>query len=93
MTRIFTQTLFELAPNLRAVFSKPKQILSVKFVEMLSTLVSFHGKLEDGVYNEQLVRSPALHPLAPLPWFSLPFLPLGRATLHQRRGGSAAAEE
>jgi len=47
-------TLFELAPNLRAVFSKPKQILSVKFVEMMATLVSFHQKLDDN-YNEQLV--------------------------------------
>ena len=47
-------TLFELAPNLKQVFSKPRQILSVKFVEMMSTLVSFHEKLDDHTYNEQL---------------------------------------
>jgi len=68
LTLIFMQTLFELAPNLRAVFGKPKQILSVKFVEMMSTLVSFHGKLQDGVYNEQLVCTPPHAPsdLTPL---------------------------
>jgi hemoglobin-like flavoprotein len=35
--------LFELAPNMKQLFNKPKQILSVKFMEMLSTLVSFNG--------------------------------------------------
>mmetsp|Transcript_48663 Transcript_48663/g.99363 ORF Transcript_48663/g.99363 Transcript_48663/m.99363 type:complete len:1196 (+) Transcript_48663:44-3631(+) len=37
-------TLFEIAPNLRSVYSKPRQTMSVKFMDMLSTLVSFHGE-------------------------------------------------
>eukprot|EP00961_Rhodomonas_salina_P140239 1887153-Rhodomonas_salina.1 len=37
-------TLFEIAPNLRAVYTKPRQTMAVKFMDMLSTLVSFHGE-------------------------------------------------
>ena len=43
MGQLLYDTLFELAPNLRPVYRKPRQILSAKFVEMMSTLVSFHG--------------------------------------------------
>lgn len=35
--------LFEIAPNLQTLFCKPKQILSVKFMEMAATLVSFNN--------------------------------------------------
>lgn len=40
---LFYEVLFELAPNMSALFNKPKQILSVKFMEMISTLVSFNN--------------------------------------------------
>jgi len=40
---LFYDTLFDLAPNLKPVFNKPRQILSSKFIEMMSTMVSFHG--------------------------------------------------
>ena len=43
MGNLLFDTLFELAPNLKSVYGKPRQILSSKFVEMMSTLVSFHG--------------------------------------------------
>lgn len=40
---LFFDVLFELAPNMNALFTKSKQILSVKFMEMISTLVSFNN--------------------------------------------------
>eukprot|EP00282_Hemiselmis_andersenii_P023993 CAMPEP_0172001742 /NCGR_PEP_ID=MMETSP1041-20130122/3034_1 /TAXON_ID=464988 /ORGANISM="Hemiselmis andersenii, Strain CCMP439" /LENGTH=1380 /DNA_ID=CAMNT_0012655407 /DNA_START=13 /DNA_END=4155 /DNA_ORIENTATION=+ len=40
---LFFDVLFELAPNMGAIFNKPKQILSVKFCEMIATLVSFNN--------------------------------------------------
>lgn len=30
---------------------------SVKFVEMMATLVSFHNKLDDNTYNEQVLHA------------------------------------
>jgi len=40
---MFFDVLFELAPNMGTLFNKPKQILSVKFCEMIATLVSFNN--------------------------------------------------
>ena len=44
IANLLYEILFELAPNLRAVYTKPKQTMAVKFMDMLSTLVSFHGE-------------------------------------------------
>mmetsp|Transcript_2693 Transcript_2693/g.4326 ORF Transcript_2693/g.4326 Transcript_2693/m.4326 type:complete len:442 (+) Transcript_2693:215-1540(+) len=49
---MFFDTLLEMAPNLHSVFSKPRQVLSLKFTEMLGTLVGLQGKADDS--NEQL---------------------------------------
>uniref|UniRef100_A0A6U4YXK8 Globin domain-containing protein n=1 Tax=Hemiselmis andersenii TaxID=464988 RepID=A0A6U4YXK8_HEMAN len=43
MGELLYDTLFELAPNLKPVYRKPRQILSAKFVEMMAALVSFQG--------------------------------------------------
>uniref|UniRef100_A0A7S1DKS7 Globin domain-containing protein n=2 Tax=Hemiselmis andersenii TaxID=464988 RepID=A0A7S1DKS7_HEMAN len=34
-------TLFELAPSLKSMFARPRPVMAMKFVEMVSTLVSF----------------------------------------------------
>uniref|UniRef100_A0A7S1E185 Globin domain-containing protein n=1 Tax=Hemiselmis andersenii TaxID=464988 RepID=A0A7S1E185_HEMAN len=52
MGELLFDTLFELAPNLKPVYTKPRQILSCKFVEMMLTLVSFHG--DSLVMEEQI---------------------------------------
>lgn len=41
--RHFYDTLFSLAPNLKKTFSKDRELLSLKFYEMVATLVTFSG--------------------------------------------------
>eukprot|EP00281_Chroomonas_sp_CCMP1168_P017796 CAMPEP_0206218674 /NCGR_PEP_ID=MMETSP0047_2-20121206/3921_1 /ASSEMBLY_ACC=CAM_ASM_000192 /TAXON_ID=195065 /ORGANISM="Chroomonas mesostigmatica_cf, Strain CCMP1168" /LENGTH=1169 /DNA_ID=CAMNT_0053641185 /DNA_START=104 /DNA_END=3613 /DNA_ORIENTATION=+ len=44
--------LFEIAPNFEELFRTPKQVMAVKFVEMVSTIIS-HGEDAEGM-DEQL---------------------------------------
>jgi len=51
--QLILDNLFALAPNLRQTFVKPRQLLSVKFAEMIATLVTFNG--DSATMEEQIV--------------------------------------
>ena len=52
-------TLFGIAPNLKSLFHRPKQVMAMKFVEMVSTLVSFAD--DDTHMSEQVTWLGARH--------------------------------
>ena len=68
MGGLMFDTLFAMAPNLRSEFPKPKQMMAVKFAEMLSTLASFEG--DDARMKEQIF------------WIALRHLKYGVKALH-----------